>query len=191
MSLPYSSSTPAEDPLKARRMLYAPARRSATYWNSTVKPRDIMTREAFENAIVLITDFRRLDQRRAAPDRDGAIRQRGAHYRRFPACQRPDAAAGRLQAQRHLRHGRPCTGVGGIPAVIKMLLDEGLLHGDCMTVTGKTVRENVKDLPGLASRTADRASLSRTRSSQPATSRFCEETWRPKARSRKSPAKRA
>ena len=39
--------------------------------------------------------------------------------------------------------------VGGIPAVIKMLLAEGMLNGDCMTVTGKTVRENVKDLPAL------------------------------------------
>jgi dihydroxy-acid dehydratase len=41
--------------------------------------------------------------------------------------------------------------VGGVPAVIKMLLAEGLIRGDCMTVTGKTVRDNVKDLPGLAS----------------------------------------
>jgi dihydroxy-acid dehydratase len=40
--------------------------------------------------------------------------------------------------------------VGGIPAVIKMLLAEGLLQGDCMTVTGKTVRDNVRDLPGLS-----------------------------------------
>ena len=39
--------------------------------------------------------------------------------------------------------------VGGIPAVIKLLLAEGMLNGDCMTVTGKTVRENVKDLPAL------------------------------------------
>jgi dihydroxy-acid dehydratase len=39
--------------------------------------------------------------------------------------------------------------VGGLPAVIKMLLEEGLLKGDCVTVTGKTVAENVKDLPGL------------------------------------------
>ena len=38
---------------------------------------------------------------------------------------------------------------GGVPAVIKMLLNAGMLHGECMTVTGKTVRENVKDLPGL------------------------------------------
>ena len=39
--------------------------------------------------------------------------------------------------------------VGGIPAVIKMLLEAGLLDGGCMTVTGKTLAENVKDLPGL------------------------------------------
>jgi len=40
--------------------------------------------------------------------------------------------------------------VGGVPGVMKMLLEEGLLHGDCLTVSGKTVRENLKDLPGLA-----------------------------------------
>jgi dihydroxy-acid dehydratase len=39
--------------------------------------------------------------------------------------------------------------VGGIPAVMKMLLEEGLIDGDCMTVTGQTIRENLKDLPGL------------------------------------------
>jgi dihydroxy-acid dehydratase len=39
--------------------------------------------------------------------------------------------------------------IGGIPAVVKMLLDENLLNGDCVTVTGKTLKENVKDLPGL------------------------------------------
>jgi len=40
--------------------------------------------------------------------------------------------------------------VGGVPAVIKLLLDEGMLHGDCLTVTGRTLAENVADLPGLA-----------------------------------------
>jgi dihydroxy-acid dehydratase len=39
--------------------------------------------------------------------------------------------------------------IGGIPAVVKMLLDENLLNGDCITVTGKTLKENVRDLPGL------------------------------------------
>jgi dihydroxy-acid dehydratase len=40
-------------------------------------------------------------------------------------------------------------GAGGIPAVMKLLLDAGLLNGDCLTVTGKTVRENLRDAPGL------------------------------------------
>ena len=39
--------------------------------------------------------------------------------------------------------------VGGTPAVLKLLLDEGLIHGDCMTVTGKTLKENLASLPGL------------------------------------------
>jgi dihydroxy-acid dehydratase len=39
---------------------------------------------------------------------------------------------------------------GGIPAVMKMLLEAGLLHGDCMTVTGRTLRENLEPLPGLS-----------------------------------------
>jgi dihydroxy-acid dehydratase len=41
--------------------------------------------------------------------------------------------------------------VGGLPAVCKMLLEEGMLNGDCMTVTGKSLKDNVKDLPGLSS----------------------------------------
>ncbi|CAN0117263.1 unnamed protein product, partial [Laminaria digitata] len=40
-------------------------------------------------------------------------------------------------------------GVGGIPAVLKMLMEEGLIDGSCMTVTGKTLAENLADLPGL------------------------------------------
>ena len=39
--------------------------------------------------------------------------------------------------------------VGGTPAVMKYLLEKGLLHGDCLTVTGKTIAENLRDLPGL------------------------------------------
>ena len=39
--------------------------------------------------------------------------------------------------------------IGGVPAVMKYLLERGILHGDCMTVTGKTVAENLKDVPGL------------------------------------------
>ena len=40
--------------------------------------------------------------------------------------------------------------VGGVPAVMKYLLENGYLHGDCLTVTGKTLAENLADAPNLA-----------------------------------------
>ena len=43
---------------------------------------------------------------------------------------------------------------GGVPAVMKYLLSKGMLHGDCLTVTGKTVAENLKDVPDLDFETA-------------------------------------
>ena len=46
--------------------------------------------------------------------------------------------------------------VGGVPAVMKLLLEAGMLHGDCMTVTGKTVAENLRELPGSDARPGDR-----------------------------------
>ena len=80
--------------------------------------------------------------------------------------------------------------VGGTPAVMKYLLEKGLLDGDCQTVTGKTLAENLADLPGLAAGPDDRPSARNTRSRRPATSRFCAATWLPTARWPKSPAKR-
>ena len=68
--------------------------------------------------------------------------------------------------------------VGGTPAVMKYLLGEGLLDGDCLTVTGKTLAENLADLPGLG-RARRSSTRSRIRSSRPATFRFCAATWRP------------
>ena len=64
--------------------------------------------------------------------------------------------------------------VGGIPAVMKMLLEAGLLHGDCLTVTGKTLEENLQDLPGLKRGPADRAVRSRIPSKPPAICRSCK-----------------
>ncbi len=73
---------------------------------------------------------------------------------------------GRPQAQRpfvqeDLHH------VGGTPAVMKYLLEKGLLDGDCLTVTGKTLAENLRDLPGLKAGPEDRAYRSKSRSRRP------------------------
>jgi dihydroxy-acid dehydratase len=148
MSLPYSSSTPAEDPLKLDECFRAGAA-IRNLLELDLKPRDIMTRKAFENAMVLITTVG--GSTNAVLHLIAMARSVGVELtiddfqnvsNRVPLL--ADFKPSGFYVMEDLHR------VGGIPAVVKMLLDEGLLHGDCMTVTGKTVQENVKDLPGLA-----------------------------------------
>jgi dihydroxy-acid dehydratase len=147
MSLPYSSSTPAEDPLKLDECVRAGAA-IRNLLEKDIKPRDIMTRQAFENAMVLVTVLggstnavlhliamaRSVDVHISIDDF-----QRVSNKTPLLADFKPSGkyVMEDLQA------------AGGVPAVIKMLLDAGMINGDCMTVTGKTIAENVKDLPGL------------------------------------------
>jgi dihydroxy-acid dehydratase len=147
MSLPYSSSTPAEDPLKLEECVRAGAA-VKNLLELDLKPRDIMTREAFENAMVLVSVLGgstnavlhliamakavgvplTIDDFQAVSDRTPLL----ADFK----------PSGRYVME-------DLQGVGGIPAVMKMLLEDGRINGDCKTVTGKTVRENLKDAPGL------------------------------------------
>ncbi len=147
MTLPYSSSTPAEDALKLDECFRVGAA-IRTLLEMDLKPRDIMTREAFENAMVLITALGgstnavlHLIAMARAVDVPLTIDDFQNVSNRVPLL--ADFKPSGFYAMEDLQH------VGGVPAVIKMLLDEGLLHGDCMTVTGKTLRENVRELPGL------------------------------------------
>ena len=78
MSLPYSSSIPAEDPDKLDECLRA-GEAIRICLERDIKPRDIMTRAAFENAMVDHDGRRRLDQRRAASDGDGPQRGSATH----------------------------------------------------------------------------------------------------------------
>ena len=147
MSLPYSSSTPAEDALKLDECFRSGAA-IRNLMELDLKPRDIMTRDAFENAMVLVTTLggstnavlhliaiaRSVD---VALDIDDF--QRVSERVPLLADFKPSGAYVMEDLQR----------VGGVPAVMKLLLEAGLLHGDCMTVSGKTVRENLKDVPGL------------------------------------------
>jgi dihydroxy-acid dehydratase len=115
-----------------------------------LKPRDIMTREAFENAIVLIT---------VLGGSTNAVLHLIAMAHSVGVPLSIDDFQNVSNKVPLLADFKPSGyyvmedlhRVGGVPAVIKMLLAEGLIHGDCMTVTGKTVRENLKDLPDLAS----------------------------------------
>jgi len=148
MALPYSSSTPAEDPLKLDECNRAGAAiRNLLELN--LKPRDIMTREAFENAMVLVSSVGgstnavlHLIAMARSVNLPLTIDDFQRVSNRIPLL--ADFKPSGFYVMEDLHR------VGGIPAVLKMLLGEGLIHGDCMTVTGKTVRDNLKDLPGLA-----------------------------------------
>src|SRR5438552_2750477 len=148
MSLPYSSSTPAEDPLKLDECFRAGSA-IRNLLELDLKPRDIMTREAFENAIVLITTLGgstnavlHLIAMARSVNVNLTIDDFQNVSNRVPLL--ADFKPSGYYVMEDLHR------VGGVPAVVKMLLAEGLIRGDCMTVTGKTVRENVKDLPDLA-----------------------------------------
>jgi dihydroxy-acid dehydratase len=147
MSLPYSSSTPAEDPLKLDEC----ARAGAAVKNLLeldLKPRDIMTRAAFENAMALVT---------ALGGSTNAVLHLIAMARSVDVPLAIDdfqRVSDRVPLLADFKPSGPYVmedlhQAGGVPAVIKLLLDAGLLNGHCVTVTGKTLRENVQDLPGL------------------------------------------
>ena len=148
MSLPYSSSTPAEDPLKLDECFRAGAA-ICNLLQLDLKPREIMTRRAFENAMVVVTALGgstnavlHLIAMAHSVNVPLSIDDFQSVSNRVPllADFKPSGAYVMEDLQR----------VGGIPAVMKLLLDAGLLDGDCVTVTGKTVRENLSALPELA-----------------------------------------
>ncbi|MCH8840882.1 MAG: dihydroxy-acid dehydratase [Planctomycetes bacterium] len=148
MSLPYSSSIPAEDPDKLDECLRAGAA-IRTCLQRDIKPRDVMTREAFENAMVLVmavggstNAVLHLLAMARSVDVPLAIDDFQAVSDRVPLLADLKPSGQFVQEELHA--------VGGTPAVMKLLLAEGLLTGDCLTVTGKTVAENLADLPGLS-----------------------------------------
>jgi len=147
MSLPHSSSTPAEDLLKVDECFRAGAA-IRNLLELDLKPRDIMTREAFENAMVVVS---------VLGGSTNAVLHLIAIARSVGVPLTIDdfqAVSDRVPLLADFKPSgkfvmEDLHEVGGLPAVHKMLLPEGLLNGDCLTVTGKTLRENVKDLPGL------------------------------------------
>jgi dihydroxy-acid dehydratase len=147
MSLPYSSSIPAEDPAKVDECQRA-AKAIRHLLEIDLKPRDIMTRAAFENAIVVVIALGGSTNavlhliamaRSVGIDLTLHDFQKVSDRVPFLADLKPSGRF--VQEDLH--------SVGGTPAVMKYLLAEGFMNGDCMTVTGKTLAENVADLPGL------------------------------------------
>ena len=147
MSLPYSASIPAEDPAKLDECKRA-AKAIRHLMEIDLKPRDIMTRAAFENAMVIVVALG--GSTNAVLHLIAMARSVGIDLKlndfqkvsdRVPFLADLKPSGKFVQEDLH--------SVGGTPAVMKYLLAEGLMTGDCMTVTGKTLAENVADLPGL------------------------------------------
>jgi dihydroxy-acid dehydratase len=144
MSLPGSSCAPAVD---SRRDDYAyeSGRAVVELLRKGIRPRQIMTKEAFENAIAIVMAL-------------GGSTNAVLHLLAMAAEARVDLVLddfNRVAARvPHIADTKPhgqyhmidIDRIGGIPVVMKHLLDAGLLHGDCLTVTGKTVAENLADI---------------------------------------------
>ena len=147
MSLPYSSCTPATDPDKIDECIRAGAA-VRNLLEKDIKPRDIMTREAFENAMVMLMALGgstnavlHLLAMARAVEVELKIEDFQSVSDRIPFIADLKPSGKYVMEDLH--------DVGGIPAVMKFLLEAGLINGDCMTVTGKTIAENLADLPGL------------------------------------------
>jgi len=147
MTLPYSSSIPAENPDKIGECLAA-GKAIYKLLEMDLKPRDIMTRAAFENAMVVImavggstNAVLHLLAMARSVGVELTIDDFQAVSDRVPYLADLKPSGKFVQEELHE--------VGGTPAVMKMLLEHGLIDGSCKTVTGKTIAENLAPLPGL------------------------------------------
>jgi dihydroxy-acid dehydratase len=148
MALPYNSSNPALSEAKREESIKAGEAMSLLL-ERDIKPLDIITRKSLENAIRLVTIL-------------GGSTNAVLH---FLAIARSAQIEFTLKDFQDVSDSTPFLAdlkpsgkylmedvhaVGGIPAVLKYLLGKGLLYGDCLTVTGKTLAENLSDVPDLA-----------------------------------------
>ncbi len=147
MSLPYSSSNPALSDEKKAECLAA-GKAIKILLEKDIKPSDIMTRAAFENAIVtimvlggstnavlhLIAMAKSIGVKVTQDDFQSVSN-------RIPVLADMKPSGKYMMEDLHK--------IGGVPAVMKYLLQRGWLHGDCLTVTGKTLAENLENVPDL------------------------------------------
>jgi dihydroxy-acid dehydratase len=147
MSLPYSSSNPALSPEKQQECVDA-GKAMRLLLEKDIKPRDIMTMKAFENAITMVMVLGGSTNavlHLIAMAHSVGLKLTVDDIQRFsdntPVLADLKPSGKYLMEDLHR--------VGGVPAVLKYLLSKGLIHGDCLTVTGKTVAENLADVPDL------------------------------------------
>src|SRR6195952_4548736 len=147
MSLPYSSSNPALSDAKKEECLNA-GKAIRYLMENDIKPSDIMTRKAFENAVTVIMALGGstnavLHIIAMAKSVDVVFTQDDFQLisDKVPVLADLKPSGKYLMEDLH--------NIGGVPAVMKYLLKQGFLHGDCLTVTGRTVAENLAGVPEL------------------------------------------
>jgi dihydroxy-acid dehydratase len=148
MSLPYNSSNPARGEEKQKESVQA-GEAIRLLIEKDIKPSDIITRKSLENAIRLVTIL-------------GGSTNAVLHFLAIARAARIDFT---LEDFQNISDNTPFLAdlkpsgkylmedvhaIGGIPAVLKYLLKKGLLHGDCLTVTGRTLAENLLDADNLS-----------------------------------------
>jgi dihydroxy-acid dehydratase len=153
MSLPYSASNPALSKEKSDECAQA-GKAIYKLLELNLRPRDIMTKKAFENAITVVMVL-------------GGSTNAVLHLIAMATCAGVELTQEdfqRISDKTPLIADLKPSGkylmealhkIGGVPAVMKYLLEKGFLHGDCITITGKTVAENLKDIKSLDFNTQD------------------------------------
>jgi dihydroxy-acid dehydratase len=148
MALPYNASNPAVS-LDKKEECAQVGKHLKALLEKDLKPRDIVTKKALENALRLIAVL-------------GGSTNAVLHFLAIAKAAQLDLTLDDFQrisdTTPFLADLKPSGkylmkdlhAVGGVPAVLKYMLKEGMLHGDCITVTGKTLAENLADVPDLA-----------------------------------------
>lgn len=147
LSLPGSSSTPATSPAKMRECTKA-AEAIKICMEKNIRPRDLMNKESFENAMVMMMAL-------------GGSTNGVLHYLAMAGTADVDLTLDDFQRVSNkipfIANLAPSGkylmadlyDIGGVPSVMKLLLAAGVLYGECMTVTGKTIAENLESFPSL------------------------------------------
>ena len=144
LALPGSSSPPAQDD-RRDKMVYESGLAVANLITKDIKPRDILSFEAFENAITILNAV--------GGSTNGILHLLALAHESGIELTYDDFERIRRKTP-HLADMKPggnyvmssLDSIGGIPLVLKRLLSRGLIHGNCVTVTGKTIKENLESM---------------------------------------------
>lgn len=144
LALPGSASPPAEDD-RRQKIVYDTGKACVTLLEQNIKPSDILSFEAFENAITILNAV--------GGSTNGILHLLALAFETGIKLTYDDFERVRKKTP-HIADMKPGGGyvmnsldkIGGIPFVLKKLLDKGRIHGDCLTVTGKTIKENLDSI---------------------------------------------